>query len=234
MKTIWLLLVVVAGLLLFNYRERLTPRWKGAMTTGPTPAPAPAPASAPGLKSTSAPTPAPAPAPVPEQIVSPSTLEKAQTITPALFATGTSTGGTSTSSMGPNSGGSTTKIPSQKVWGPEFYGVGMTAGADQGDTTKSKSYPFLIGPKGPESTRIDGVGIVPPSKNYQLATDGSLPKPESTGSAEGSQYLPNSRTPGDQDLIPDPYRVSSAFSTSTYSSKTEPVPFLTDFSAFQK
>ena len=36
------------------------------------------------------------------------------------------------------------------------------------------------------------------------------------------------------DIIPDPYRVAKTFSTSSYSSKTEPVPFLTDFSAFQK
>jgi hypothetical protein len=93
---------------------------------------------------------------------------------------------------------------------------------------------LLIGPKGTDSTRIDGLGIIPPSKNYELANNGSLPTPESTGSAEGSQFLPNSRTPGDQDLIPDPYRVASAFTTSIYSSKTEPVPFLTDFSAFQK
>jgi hypothetical protein len=211
MKT-WLLLAIVIILVFVSFRERLTTK----------------------QSSTPASTSAGAPKLTPEQIVPPNTPAKAQTITPAPFVSGTTTGGSSTSSMGPNSGG-TTNMGSQKVWGPEFQGLGMgTSGADQGDTTGSRSYPFLIGPKGPASTRIDGVGIMPPSKNYQLAQDGSLPTPESTGSAEGSQFLPNSRVPGDQDLIPDPYRVASAFSTSTYSSKTEPVPFLTDFSAFQK
>jgi hypothetical protein len=36
------------------------------------------------------------------------------------------------------------------------------------------------------------------------------------------------------DLVQDPYRVSQQFASSSYSFKTEPVPFLTDFSAFQK
>jgi hypothetical protein len=36
------------------------------------------------------------------------------------------------------------------------------------------------------------------------------------------------------DLIQDPYRVSQQFASSSYSFKTEPVPFLTDFSAFQR
>jgi hypothetical protein len=39
--------------------------------------------------------------------------------------------------------------------------------------------------------------------------------------------------PGDMEIIPDPYRVSQQFASSSYSFKTEPVPFLTDFSAFQ-
>jgi hypothetical protein len=81
---------------------------------------------------------------------------------------------------------------------------------------------------------LSPAGIVPPSKNWQLANDGSLPSPGVMGSTEDAKFLPTSRVPGDQDLIPDPYRVANAFSTSTYSTKTEPVPFLTDFSAFQK
>jgi hypothetical protein len=213
MKT-WLLFAIVAMLLLFSFREGMTQQKPKQQKAGQIPL-------------SNAPEPE-----IPTNL--PPQIQKAQTITPAPYVTGNSTGGTSTSSMGPNSGG-TTNLGSKKVWGPEFTGLGMSmAGADQGDTTKSRSYPLLIGPKGSESTRIDGLGIIPPSKNYELANNGSLPTPESTGSAEGSQFLPNSRTPGDQDLIPDPYRVASAFSTSTYSSKTEPVPFLTDFSAFQK
>jgi hypothetical protein len=54
------------------------------------------------------------------------------------------------------------------------------------------------------------------------------------GSDEMARFFPFSRMPGDMDIIPDPYRVAKTFSQSSYSSKTEPTPFLTDFSAFLK
>jgi len=95
-------------------------------------------------------------------------------------------------------------------------------------------YPELLGGMIDTSSRIPGAGIQPPSKNWQLANDGSLPTSSSMGADEMSRYFPFSRTPGDMDIIPDPYRVAQTFSASSYSSKTEPVPFLTDFSAFQK
>jgi hypothetical protein len=145
--------------------------------------------------------------------------------------TSTSTGGTSGVALGPTSGG---RKGDRRVWGPEF--VGLEQGGDgQGgmDSTGKRKYPVLLGPK-PDVSTMSPAGIVPPSKSWQLATDGSLPSTSVLGSTEDSKFLPHSRVPGDQDLIPDPYRVASAFSTSTYSTKTEPVPFLTDFSAFQK
>ena len=138
---------------------------------------------------------------------------------------GVSTGGTSTSSAAPTSG------TGSNIWGPEYAGMGNGGGnPSPGDTTGSRAYPSLIGPKPDGSTMYPGAGIGPPSKNWQLGCNGSLPSPDSLGSTEASQYLPCSRTPGDQDLIPNPYLVS----TSIPSSKTEPVPFLSDFSAFQK
>jgi hypothetical protein len=42
----------------------------------------------------------------------------------------------------------------------------------------------------------------------------------------------SSRQPGDMDLIPDPYRVGQQFSSASYSFKTDPAPYLADFSAF--
>jgi len=63
---------------------------------------------------------------------------------------------------------------------------------------------------------------------------GTLPNSGGLGSDANSRFLPYSRVPGDMDLVPDPYRISSTFSTSSYSSKTEPAPFLADFSAFLK
>jgi hypothetical protein len=146
--------------------------------------------------------------------------------------TGSTTGGGSTSSMGPTSGNSGNRA--KQVFGPVFPGQGASTGGPVGDSSKTNKYPELMGGMVDSSTRIPGVGVVPPSKNWQLANDGSLPSADSLGSTEASKFFPTSRSPGDMDLIPDPYRVSRNFSTSSYSSKTEPVPFLTDFSAFLK
>jgi hypothetical protein len=144
--------------------------------------------------------------------------------------TGTTTGGSSTSSFGPNSG----RGRRGQVFGPTFNGAGDGDGnVRPADSTKINSYPELLGGgDGKPSTRIEGAGIVNPSKNWQLTMDGSLPSSASLGSDENSKYFPYSRQPGDMDLIPDPYRVSQQFSSASYSFKTEPTPFLTDFSAF--
>jgi hypothetical protein len=147
--------------------------------------------------------------------------------------TGSTTGGGSTSSMGPTSGNSGNRA--KQVFGPIFTGQGAGSGGGQvGDSSKTNKYPELMGGMVDSSTRIPGVGVVEPSKNWKLAQDGSLPSADSLGSTEESKFFPTSRSPGDMDLIPDPYRLSRNFSTSSYSSKTEPVPFLTDFSAFLK
>jgi hypothetical protein len=146
--------------------------------------------------------------------------------------TGSTTGGGSTSSMGPTSGNSSNRA--KQVFGPVFTSTGPSAGGPVGDSSKTNKYPELMGGMVDSSTRIPGVGVVEPSKNWKLTQDGSLPSADSLGSTEESKFFPTSRSPGDMDLIPDPYRVSRNFSTSSYSSKTEPVPFLTDFSAFLK
>jgi hypothetical protein len=151
----------------------------------------------------------------------------------AATMSGSTTGGSSTSSLGPTSG--TTGASGQRVFGPVFTARGA-GGMDGGDSSKTNTYPELMGGRGgaAPSTKVDGLGIVSPSKNWLLTTDGSLPSMDSLGASEMSKYFPTSRTPGDMDLIPDPYRLSRNFSTSSYSSKTEPAPFLTDFSAFLK
>lgn len=139
---------------------------------------------------------------------------------------GTTTGGTTGSTQGPNSGGGGDRR--KQVFGPLFMGEG-DGGVKGADSSKTNRYPQLLGGDGGKaSTRIDGGGIVNPS-----GSGVTLPTPGSLGSNEDSKYLPFSREPGDMELIPDPYRVSQQFSSSSYSSKTEPVPFLTDFSAFQ-
>jgi hypothetical protein len=145
--------------------------------------------------------------------------------------TATTTGGSSTSTRGPTTGGPTSRI--RQVFGPQFAGSGSEVGRSGGDSSQLNVYPELLGGLMDTSTRIPGAGITSPSKSWTLATNGSLPPTTAMGSDEMSRYFPFSRSPGDMDVIADPYRVAQSFSSSSYSSKTEPVPFLTDFSAFQ-
>lgn len=160
-------------------------------------------------------------------------LEMPKCITNSSTSTTPSTVGSTGGSS--NIMGATSPVPStsgKNIFGPTFVGFGPGDAKNSTDTSKTLEYPQLLG--GGEfkpSTRIDGVGIVAPSLNS--STEG-LPSSKSLGTDENAKFFPHSRSPGDMDLIPDPYRVSSTFTTSSYSSKTEPVPFLTDFSAFLK
>jgi hypothetical protein len=135
---------------------------------------------------------------------------------PKSATSGTSTGGTSTTSFGPNSGTPTGR--NRQVFGPVFTSMGAPINGDGRDTTKTNIYPELVG------------GMPSTSKG----ADTTLPNSTSLGSGANARFFPFSRQPGDMDIIPDPYRLSRSFSQASYSSKTEPVPFLTDFSAFLK
>lgn len=116
----------------------------------------------------------------------------------------------------------------QLVRGPEFNGKGpeVVIGTD---SYKTNVYPQLLGGHGNISTRIEGAGVTTPSKNWLLVADGSLPSSASLGSDENSKYLPFSRVETDLEDVPDAFKVSRH---SIPSLKTEPSPFLTDFSAF--
>ena len=105
--------------------------------------------------------------------------------------------------------------------------MGDNAGSGMGGGPRD--YPTLLGPKPKESTMVAGAGIMNPSQHQTLATSGVLPSASQTGSDPDSQYFGSSRVPGDKDLFPNPYQ---EFTPSIGSSKTEPVPFLSDFSAF--
>ncbi len=139
-------------------------------------------------------------------------------------------GGSSGNLFGPNSGGTGS---SKLIWGPVFTGLGEDTTGGSGDTTKSNQYPELMGGLfGKTSSRIPGVGIVSPS---QPGLDTSvLPSSASTGTDANARFLPFSRQPGDMDIVPDPYRLASSYSTKNYAPQKDPVPFLTDFSAFFK
>lgn len=128
----------------------------------------------------------------------------------------TTTGGSSNAvATAEPSGAPSTK--GKNIFGPTFVGFGQGDAKNSMDTSKTLEYPELLGGGYDGKKKYDG-----------------LPSSASLGSEENAKFFPFSRSPGDMDLIPDPYRVSSTFTTSSYSSKTEPVPFLTDFSAFLK
>jgi len=119
-------------------------------------------------------------------------------------------------------------------------------GDNSGDGLGSgaRDYPTLLGPQPKESTMVEGAGIAPPSINKTLAKKGGLPSSGSTGSDDESKFFGASRlpggaggastVPGDQDMYPGYFggAGSTAYTSSTGSSKTDPVPFLSDFSAF--
>jgi hypothetical protein len=114
------------------------------------------------------------------------------------------------------------------LWGPAFTGMGNNAGIG-GTSGGARDYPTLKGPTPKASTMVDGAGVITPSQHETLVTSGVLPGAAGTGSDPNSQFFGSSRVPGDKDLFPNPYQ---EFTASIGSSKTEPVPYLSDFSAF--
>ena len=143
-------------------------------------------------------------------------------------------GGGGSGSGGGTTGGSQTFLTSNSggnngnIWGPAFAGMGNNAGPGA-LVGGPRDYPTLLGPTPKASSMVEGAGIANPSQHEMLITSGVLPGASHTGSDPNSQYFGSSRVPGDKDLFPNPY---AEFTPSTGSSKTEPVPFLADFSAF--
>ncbi len=145
---------------------------------------------------------------------------------------GTTRPGSVTQRLGPPPG---TRVPPRQantmndnIWGPRTTGLGTPRNFGDGGDGNGQ-YPTLLGPPRKTSGYMTGVGVVGGSQ----AGAATLPSSASLGSDPMSGFLPFSRQPGDQELIADPYRVAQTYSPSNYSSKNEPVPFLTDFSAFQ-
>ena len=126
------------------------------------------------------------------------------------------------------SAGGSGNVKKGNIWGPAYTGMGTNAGYGDGGSG-SRDYPTLFGPEPKESKMVEGGGITGISQNESLIKSGTLPGAKSTGSDPNSRFFGTSRSPGDQDLFPNPYQ---EFTPSTGSSKTEPVPYLSDFSAF--
>jgi hypothetical protein len=174
--------------------------------------------------------------------------------------TGNTTGGSSTTPAS-NAGGSGSAtgsgtsplavdsqvvagIPGNNVFGPAFAGVGYNV--DGNGNLGPVPYPYLFGPTPDSSRMVEGAGITGPSSAASLSASGALPSGKSLGSDKNSQFLGTSRVPGDNDIISNPlggapglgpgnpYLANNAFTASSGSAKTEPLPYLTDFSAFGK
>lgn len=105
------------------------------------------------------------------------------------------------------------------VEGPNWGGRGTSAST--ASSSSSKPAPALYGPD----------PGAPPSRNS--TSTALLPSHESAGSDPSNQYVGTSRVPGDQDLFVSPYLQFSTYSIANGSQKTDPVPFLSDFSVFQ-
>ena len=105
-----------------------------------------------------------------------------------------------------------------QVGGPKYGGLGAPIAASSSGGSYD-SGPVLYGPKAAQNKNID--------------TTNWTPSYWSVGSDWSNMFAGTSRVPGDQDLIPNPYLQSSAYSLANGSQKTNPVPFLSDFSAFQ-
>lgn len=120
---------------------------------------------------------------------------------------------------------------SLRVKGPSWGGRGQSAAS--ASASSSIPNPFLYGPGSgnKSSSGSDGSGF-----GFQLNSGDTsmLPSLDSLGSNPENQYAPTSRVPGDQDLVPNPYLQSTSYSLANNSQKTDPVPFLANFSAFQK
>jgi hypothetical protein len=145
-----------------------------------------------------------------------------------------------TANNNPAVAGISNNLKKGNIWGPAWTGLGDNSGSGLGDA--DRIYPILLGPKPSLSKMVEGGGIAPVSQAQSLVESGVLPDPTSTGSDPSSQFFGTarspakdggpggaSRVPGDQDLFPNPY---VEFTPSSGSSKTEPVPYLSDFSAF--
>jgi len=107
----------------------------------------------------------------------------------------------------------------RQVGGPKWGGLGAPVSSSSNASASMITGPTLYGPTAAQNKNIE-------TKNW-------MPSYWSAGSEFGNMFAGTSRSPGDQDLIPNPYLQSAAYSLANGLQKTNPVPFLPDFSAFQ-
>ena len=116
------------------------------------------------------------------------------------------------------------------VNGPSWGGRGTLSGSSS-SSMSSRPAPTLYGPQAGKTGPGSGLQSGYPQTNSENGQFGSSC---TTGSDPNNAFAATSRCPGDQDLIPNPYLQSTSYSLANGSQKTNPVPFLSDFSAFQR
>jgi len=121
----------------------------------------------------------------------------------------------------------------QPVGGPTFGGTGVSIMS--GSRSGPRSEPALYGPGSGSAGGGGGSagGFGWGSMKSNSGDTSMLPSFTSAGSEPENQYAVTSRAPGDQDFYPPMFAQSSTYSLANASMKTDPVPFLSDFSVFQ-
>uniref|UniRef100_A0A6C0AJP0 Uncharacterized protein n=1 Tax=viral metagenome TaxID=1070528 RepID=A0A6C0AJP0_9ZZZZ len=133
---------------------------------------------------------------------------------------------------GSQMGGSAASAPpgtKQPVNGPSWGGTG-TSTFSGSSVSSSQPAPALYGPSSGDKSK--GLGWGHSQKNSGDTT--AIPDSRTAGSDPSNRFAVTSRVPGDQDMFGSMYTQSDTYSFTNGSQKTDPVPFLTDFSAFQK
>jgi hypothetical protein len=114
--------------------------------------------------------------------------------------------------------------------------LGESIVKDSADAAAGSRYPALLGPRPTESKFLPSSGS---TASDDLSAFFSTARISAKEGAKGTAKLgPDGKPIGGgiaDDFTYDPSKVgNAAFSTSSGSYKTEPIPFLTDFSAFFK
>jgi len=107
------------------------------------------------------------------------------------------------------------------VNGPSSGGMGVSTFSGS-TTSSSQPGPALYGPS------LSSGGSQLNSRNTS-----AMPDYRTTGSDPSNRFAVTSRVPGDQDMFGSMYIQANTDSIANQPMKTDPVPFLTDFSAFQ-
>lgn len=119
-----------------------------------------------------------------------------------------------------------TSETTKNIFGPLYTGLGESS-VTGGDSSKTNVYPGILGGFSAGGGTVRGIGGAPTG----AGRDFDLPSLGSLGLNDNSQFLPFSRTPGDQEGA-FASRIGNTGLSNVPGAKTDPVPFLSDFSAF--